>query len=100
MRNPKKGDRVEINTGKHQGQIGTVTSVEGDRIIVQIPGLPYERWFGKLELEYKGREEPILSTGDARRKRIQVLVKAGELCPSYPHACSGECRVFSSVGSE
>jgi len=93
MRNPKKGDKVEIDTGKHQGQIGVVTGVDGSKVIVQIPGLPYERWFDKDDLAYKGRDESQITTGETRRKRQQALVKEGKLCPSWPHACSGECGV-------
>ena len=92
MRNPQKGNRVEITTGKHQGMIGVITGIEGSgRALVQIPGLDYERSYDKEHLEYRGRIEQTLTTGESRRKRMQTLVAQGKMCPSYPHACSGEC---------
>lgn len=94
MRNPQKGNRVEITTGKHAGQVGVITGIEGNgRCLVQIPGLAYERSYDKEHLEYKGRIEPELTTGEARRKKQEVLVKQGKMCPSWPHSCSGECGV-------
>ena len=94
MRNPQKGNRVEIMTGKHQGQIGTVIGLEANgRALVQLPGLPYERSYAKEHLEFRGRGEQQLSTGESRRKRMQAMVAQGKMCPSYPHSCSGECGI-------
>jgi len=94
MRNPQKGNKVEITIGKHQGQTGVITGIEGNgRVLVQIQGLPYERSYDKEHLEYKGRVEEQLTTGEARRKRMQALMQQGKLCPSYPHSCTGECGV-------
>jgi ribosomal protein L24 len=100
MRNPQKGNRVEITTGKNAGQIGVVVGIEPNgRVLVQIEGLPYERSYGKEHLEYRGKVEQQLTTGEARRKRMAALVKEGKMCPSYPHACSGECGVKVATGN-
>ena len=94
MRNPQKGNRVEIMTGKHQGQIGKVVGIEpSGRILVQLDGLSYERSYDKEHLEFRGRGEQTFTDGESRRKKLQALVSAGKVCPSYPHACSGECGV-------
>lgn len=81
-------------TGKHQGQMAVIVGIEPNgRALVQIDGLAYERSYDKDHLEYRGKIEQELTTGEARRKRIAVLVKEGKVCPSYPHACTGECGV-------
>lgn len=99
MRNPQKGNRVLINTGKHAGQIATITGIEGNgRVLVQIDGLQYERSYDKEHLEYKGRVEQVLTTGEARRKREQALVRAGKMCPSFPHMCAGTCEACANDG--
>jgi hypothetical protein len=103
MRNPQKGNRVEITTGKHAGQVGTITGIEGSgRCLVQIPGLPYERSYDKEHLEYKGRIEVELTSGEARRRRIALLVRQGKMCPSYPHQCNGDCinTVYDGITEE
>ena len=92
MRNPQKGNRVEIMTGKHQGQMAVIVGIEPNgRALVQIDGLPYERSYDKEHLEYRGKIEQQLTTGEARRKKMAVLVKEGKLCPSFPHMCTGKC---------
>lgn len=94
MRNPQKGNRVEIMTGKHQGHIGVVVGIEANgRVLIKLPDLPYERSYDKEHLEYRGRIDPVLTTGESRRKRMQNLVNQGKLCPSYPHICTGECGI-------
>ena len=81
-------------TGKHQGQIGVIKGIEANgRALVQLPGLPYERSYDREHLEFRGRGDQELTTGESRRKRMQVLVREGKVCPSYPHSCSGECGV-------
>jgi KOW motif len=100
MRNPQKGNKVEIMTGKHQGQMAKVVGIEPNgRVLVQIDGLPYERSYDKEHLEYRGRIEPELTNGEARRKRMALMVKEGKMCPSWPHSCSGECGVKVATGS-
>lgn len=92
MRNPQKGNRVEIMTGKHQGQIGKVVGIEpSGRVLVQLEGLQYERSYDKEHLEFRGRGEQQLTTGESRRKRMQALIREGKMCPSYPHVCTGNC---------
>lgn len=93
MRNPQKGNRVEITTGKHKGQVGVVTGIEGGtgRVLVQLPDLPYERSYDKDHLEYRGNIEQRLTTGEERRKKQAAMVREGKICPSWPHSCTGEC---------
>lgn len=93
MKKPRKNHKVLITTGKHQGEIGLVTFVEDDRAMVQILNVPYERSYSFEDLEYKGYIEQVLPVGEARRKKMQLLVKEGKLCPSFPHACNGTCGV-------
>lgn len=92
MRNPQKGNKVEITTGKHAGQFGVVVGVEPNgRALVQIPGLEYERSYDKEHLEFRGKGEEHLTTGAERRRRLQKAVNEGKVCPSYPHCCTGSC---------
>jgi hypothetical protein len=94
MRNPQKGNRVEIMTGKNQGQICTIVGIEpSGRVLVQLPGLSYERSYDKEHLEFRGRGDQQSTTGESRRKKMQAMVREGKMCPSYPHSCSGECGV-------
>ena len=94
MRNPQKGHKVEIMTGKHQGQVGVIVGIEpSGRVLVQLPDLPYERSYAKEHLEFRGQIEEKLTTGEARRKRMQAMVKERKLCPSFPHCCAGTCGV-------
>jgi hypothetical protein len=92
MRNPQKGNRVEITAGKHQGQIGVIIGIETNgRALVQIPGLEYERSYDKEHLEFRGRVEQTLTTGESRRKQQAALIRAGKMCPSFPFSCFGSC---------
>jgi hypothetical protein len=80
-------------TGKHQGEIGVIIGIETTgRALVQIPGLPYERSYDKEHLEFRGRIEPQLTTGESRRKKQAALIRAGRLCSAYPHVCHGSCE--------
>lgn len=94
MKNPQKGNRVEIMTGKHQGQVGKIVGIEpSGRVLVQLDGLQYERSYDKEHLEYRGRGDVQQTTGEARRKKMQAMVREGKVCPSFPHSCTGECGV-------
>jgi len=102
MRKPKKGDKVAINVGKHQGSIGMVTddsNIDG-RVLVQIPGLSYERAYLATELTFQSRSDEYLTSGESRRRRLQKLVREGKVCPSWPHSCTGNCEAAQAQQAE
>ena len=102
----RQGDRVEILTGKRQGQIAKVTEIQdAERVRVQIEGVPYEISYllSSLKVKIKASKlnpleedgtvgcTPLQVSGDKKLRLTQYLVKAGKLCPSWPYSCTGDC---------
>ena len=94
MRVFKKGDKVVVEIGKFAGHAGTVSEVDvNGRVVVSMPNISYERAYFPTEISFKGRSEEYQTSGESRRRKLQKLVREGKVCPSYPHACTGECGV-------
>jgi hypothetical protein len=101
------GDRVEILKGKRQGVLGKITALQGDRVVVEIPGVNYETSFLKADVMVRQKasrinplEEdgtvgctPLEVSGEKKLRLMNYLVKNGKLCPSFPYQCTGECGI-------
>ena len=104
------GDHVEATAGKRQGQIGKVTNVTDERVLVQFDGLPYERSFkhdevnvtrkASKDFEFRGATVPPTLHGDKKVKITAYLVKTKQLCPSWPHSCAGTCDASNTNESK
>ena len=111
------GDKVEIVTGKRQGNAGTIIEIAPDgMLILTVEGVPYDVSYRKTDVKvtlkaskaddayHASLNTPAVQLrslhGEKKRKLSEYLVKQRMICPSFPYSCTGACGVNEETDGE